>query len=193
MIRIGNEKLSSDEIILEFNVAYLDEVSSTQLSIIDATNGQSPKLMEMKKAFGDKVPRLILRAWIDSLDDFYGKGQLTEFQQKELAALIYSEYPYLRLSEIAVFIREFKLGKYRQFYGQIDPQAILISLREFIKMRNESIARYERERAFAERESYEADKANRMSLSQFLKSHGVKSMDEYRSKFPKPNYLSDER
>lgn len=193
IIKIGNEILSSDEIVLEFNVEYLDVVSSKQLSIIDATNGAAPKLKEMKQAFGDKVPRLILRAWIDSMDDFYGKGQLTESQQKELAALIYSEYPYLRLSEIAVFIREFKLGKFRQFYGQIDPQAILVSLREFNRLRNEAIARYEREKAAAKREAEEADKKNRMSLSQFLKSHGVKSMDEYRLKFPTPNYISNER
>lgn len=179
--------------MLEFNAEYLSIVSSEQLTIIDATNGESPKLRDMKKAFNEEVPCIIIRTWIDSLDDFYGKGQLTKSQQKELAALIFSEYPYLRLSEIAVFIREFKLGKFRQFYGQIDPQAILVSLREFNRLRNEAIAKYEREKAAAQREAEEADRQNRMSLSQFLSSHGVKSMDEYRSKFPNPNYINNER
>lgn len=190
---MGKQYQSSD-LVKVFDVNYLQKISDDKRPVIDATNGITPSIRDIKKAYNSIKPaKVILKLWIDAVDDFYGKGQLTVSQQNELSSLIASEYQFLKLAELAIFFRDFKLGKFKQFYGAIDPQAILISLREFIKMRNEAIARYEHEKIAEAKRKDEEEAKERMSMSQFLEMHGVKTIAEYVSKYPQQKSNNNER
>lgn len=41
-------------------------------------------------------------------------------RQKELSALILTEYPFLKASEILLFFHRLKCGRYGRFYGSVD-------------------------------------------------------------------------
>ena len=66
------------------------------------------------------------------------RGILDDNQTEALARLIASEYYYLKVSELMFFFRRFKLGRYKQIYGNFSPMAITLSVREFLIERNDA-------------------------------------------------------
>lgn len=170
--------LSSESCIRAYNLNYLDRVSQTKISMIEAFSGKSPQITQLQESFGDQWTIGLLRLWIESIDEYYGKGQFSEYQQKEVASLILSEYSKLKLTELALFIKMFKLGKFKQFYGKIDPQAIMLSLREYISARdNERHHEMNRKRAEEIQGSSNAD---------FIKAAiSFKTYEAYRDNFKK--------
>src|SRR3712207_8968042 len=55
-------------------------------------------------------------------------------------------FPYttlFRSTELMLFFRKFKLGKYRQIYGNFSPMAITLSIREFLLERNDAYFKHE--------------------------------------------------
>ncbi len=94
------------------------------------------------------------------------KSVLSDAQIEMLASLIASEYYYLKLTELMLFFRKFKLGKYRQIYGNFSPMAITLSIREFLLERNDAYFKHESE---IEAKKRDVDRNSGISYQEYLK------------------------
>lgn len=108
--------------------------------------GNSPSLVIMNKTYGENMATMWLMPQIFDLVVYCNsKGTLNEQQIQFLAEAIANEYFYLKASELLLFFYRFKLGRYGQFYGMVDPMRVTMALEEFLKERSMEIARRERE------------------------------------------------
>ncbi len=128
----------------QFNPDYQIEILKTANSNEIAFLQDTPTLSLISEAYSEEVPIYWLKLQLDSLDDFTGvREKLSESQKAELSELIYLNYYYLKVSEIALFFAWLKSGKYGQFYGAVDPMKIMSSLDQFANDRRKSIEVYE--------------------------------------------------
>lgn len=120
-----------------------------------------PTLGLLATAYGKETPIEWLVIELDSLNNFTEvKTKISNEQIYELAQLILAEYSYLNVAEICHFVARFKLGKYGEFYGAIDPLRITAGLLIYNSERSASLDSHERERA---REKREQDLSERFS------------------------------
>lgn len=104
----------------------------------------SPTLTDINATYGKSTAAMFLVPQLFNISEFCGvKDKFTDDQIQETAQLIASSYPWLKVLEVMTFCKQFKLGKYGQFYGSIDPMVIMKSFREFLKYRAEVYADYE--------------------------------------------------
>ena len=116
--------------------------------------GEFPTLAEVKAAYGQNAPVAWMIPQLYSLSEYCGcRDKLQGKPLEECAFVISSEFYYLKVSEIMLFIHMFKSGKYGRFYGSVDPLVITTSLREFLNERLYIIRNYEQEQREKEREN----------------------------------------
>lgn len=117
--------------------------------------GTAPTLMTLRRAYHDDAATMWMLPQLHELNEYCGsKEKLDEGQMKQLASIISTEFSYLKVSEIMLFLYRFKSGRYGRFYGAIDPLVIITALRDgFMNERADAIDK--RERAM-ERERWEA-------------------------------------
>lgn len=107
--------------------------------------GPYPTLAELGRRMGRNVPRMWLIPQLYNLSEYCGvRDKLTDEQMDELAYVIASEFAYLRISEIMLFLHRFKGGRYGRFYGTVDPLVVTTALRDFLRERADAIDRHQR-------------------------------------------------
>lgn len=132
--------------------------------------GEFPTLAEVKAAYGQNAPVAWMIPQLYSLSEYCGcRDKLQGKPLEECAFVISSEFYYLKVSEIMLFIHMFKSGKYGRFYGSIDPLVITTSLRQFVKDRNQAIDRYAQERKELEEEEA---KKNVITWQEYCRQNG---------------------
>ena len=137
--------------------------------------GNSPSLVIMNKTYGENFAASWLLLQIYDLVAYSNSnGTLKGPQAEFLAEAIANEYFYLTASELLLFFYRFKLGKYGQFYGVVDPMRVTMALEEFCKERNEAIAHKEREAEEAERARWTE---NAISPQEYCRNMGYPEMD----------------
>lgn len=108
--------------------------------------GTAPTLSIVREAFGTATVESWLEIQLRDLSEFSGcKNKLTIQQLDEIARVIYTMFPYLKVTELAYFFLLFKSGKYGKFYGAVDGLKITESLQSFLEMRRNYIEAYENE------------------------------------------------
>lgn len=108
--------------------------------------GDYPTLAGLNKKYGnDSATAWLIPQITDCVAFTNNRGVLDDGQTESLASLIASEYYYLKVSELMLFFRRFKLGRYRQIYGNFSPMAITLSIREFLLERNNACFKHEAE------------------------------------------------
>lgn len=133
--------------------------------------GNVPTLAHLNAAYISTTAQKWLVAQIFDLSEFVGvKDKLNENQLRQLAQIIVTQYPYLRVTELMLFFYNFKLGKYAEFYGTVDPLAITKSLREFMVERN--VAKYNYERKM-EALKEEQDKLTAITYEEYCEKNGI--------------------
>jgi len=133
--------------------------------------GNVPTLAHLNAAYMSNTAQQWLVAQLFDLSEFAGaRDKLNESQLRQLAQIIVVQYSYLRVTELMLFFFNFKLGKYAEFYGTVDPLAITKSLRQFMKERNDAIYKYERE---IEKQKEAMDRANAITYKEYCKKHGI--------------------
>lgn len=110
-----------------------------------SVDGDFPTLAMLNAAFGDNVAEQWLIPQLADLTIYTGAKNIDKRQQGQLARIIATEYYWLKISELLLFFHRFKAGKYGHFFGNVDPMVVTCSLREFIRERNDIIARLEQE------------------------------------------------
>lgn len=106
--------------------------------------GIAPTLTTVVNAYGYDVLEVWIMAQLENLNDFCGANVKIEIpQMSNLVKIIFSEYYYLKISELLLFFYRLKAGEYGHFYGSIDPQKITVALLEFKRRRIAEIQYYE--------------------------------------------------
>lgn len=137
--------------------------------------GTAPTLEVVREAFGTATAESWLEIQLRDLSEFSGcKEKLTIEQLDAIARVIYTMFPYLKVTELAYFFLLFKAGKFGKFYGAVDGLVITEALQDYLITRNDYIAKFERE----ERERREAieEQRHREAVEAFhamLKSYGI--------------------
>ena len=133
--------------------------------------GNVPTLAHLNTAYLSNTAQQWLVAQLFDLSEFVGaRDKLNDNQLRQLAQIIVTQYPYLRVTELMLFFYNFKLGKYAEFYGTVDPLAITKSLREFMVERN--VAKYNYERKI-EALKEEQDKLTAITYKEYCEKNGI--------------------
>ncbi len=129
--------------------------------------GHAPTLLTADNAFGEGTAEEWLTLQLTDLSEMSGAGhKLTIYQIRQLATLIRSEYYYLKVTELEVFFRRFKIGRYGEFYGSVDPIVINKSLRQFLRERGEMIYEHDMELERQKREQWQ-NSPTRMTYDEY--------------------------
>lgn len=108
--------------------------------------GTAPTLGVAREAFGTATVESWLEIQLRDLSEFSGcKEKLTTEQLDAIARVIYTMFPYLKVSELAYFFLLFKSGKFGKFYGAVDGLKITEALQAFLQIRAAHIEAYENE------------------------------------------------
>jgi hypothetical protein len=111
-----------------------------KIAILD----DSPTLTELNATYGKSTASMFLVPQLFNISEFCGaREKFTEGQIMETAQLIAVSYPWLKVKEVMTFCKQFKLGRYGQFYGSVDPMVITRALKEFLSYRADIYAEYE--------------------------------------------------
>lgn len=162
-----NEIVKNSESQKKFLVVFSPAVQERITSDVDLCYfGKFPTLAEIKK-LGENTPVLWLMPQLFNLSEYCGcRDKMTKEQLYECASLIASEFYYLKISELMLFFRRFKLGKYGRFYGSVDPMVITTSLITFVVERNEAYSLHE---SLILKKKMEEDAKNSITYEEYLK------------------------
>lgn len=109
--------------------------------------GDYPTLATVKASYGSNAPIMWIVPQLYDLSEYCGcRDKLSSRQLEECASIISTEFYFLKISELMLFFRRFKSARYGRFYGSVDPLIIMQSLRGFLKERNLTIDKAEREK-----------------------------------------------
>ena len=141
------------QFMVRFNPKSQREVcADTKMCIM----GDYPTLAEVRTAYGRNIPSAWLVPQLYDLSEYCGcKDKLSVNTLEDLADIISAEFYYLKISEVMLFMRQFKAGRYGRFYGSVDPLIIMQSLREFVKERAVVIDTAEQEKVAQKREEWQ--------------------------------------
>lgn len=103
-------------------------------------------LNDISLAYGKGCAKAWVIPQLYDLCEFCGAStKMTDAQMQEVATIISLEYHYLKVSELLVFFRLVKCGKYGKFYGAVDPMIIMGALNQYVKEdRGKFIAKVEK-------------------------------------------------
>lgn len=133
--------------------------------------GNAPTLAKVRKEYGKQTALDWLRVQINDYQNYVAVKDDNEMPTEvanEVAALILADFYYLKMTEIMLFFRWLKTGRYGELYGRINPQTFFCKLRDFVRERNDIIFHEENKRRLEE-EMLQAKKAITYSEWQKMK------------------------
>jgi hypothetical protein len=130
-----------------------------------AVNDKCDSLALIRKKVGKKISLNILKVWIINLNDFLNiSRKMNPAQIDETTDLIYDEFYYFKISDIALLMKRIKTGHYGQFYESIDGMKLMEMFYQYAQERVNGILdnseREEHERKYKNNE----DKNRRKKL-----------------------------
>lgn len=121
---------------------FLLTVTPAQQSVLhknihDCYFGCYPTLEELNATYSSKTAQAWLVPQLVDLSEYCGvKEKFTTNQLSQCSDIIASDYSYLKVSEIMLFLARFKRCCYGRFYGSVDPLVVIEALKEFCRERN---------------------------------------------------------
>lgn len=128
--------------------------------------GNYPTLADINMAYGNTMAAQWLIPQLYDLSQFSGANNITASQLEELARIIATEYPWLKVTELLLFFYKFKTGRYGKFYGAVDPLVITTAIREFVIDRRDAYTQHELEER---QRKAEEDRRNTCSREEWLR------------------------
>jgi hypothetical protein len=133
---------------------------------------QMPRLCDIETKYGSALAHKWLEIQLLSLDTIQGSTSFSPEAKIETSQLILSAYGDFNLAELLNFFARYKLGEFTQvtqYYGGL--QKILIALRHYRMMRNEDLARLEREEEKQKRDKEREEHDSRcITYDEYLKT-----------------------
>lgn len=110
--------------IVKFNT--LPENYKHVKTVALAINDKCDSLAAIRKKAGKNISLNIIKIWIVNLNDFLNiSRKMNPAQIDQTSELIYDEFYYLKISDIALLMKRIKTGHYGQFYESIDGMKIM--------------------------------------------------------------------
>lgn len=135
--------------------------------------GCYPTMAQVNAAYHKNMSKAILMAQLTDLSEYCGcKNKLDNRQMEQCAEIIGMTYPYLKISELALFFMWLKSARYGRFYGAIDPMIIVSALHDFVRERNQ--AYFDRDKIIQKRKFAEA-KETAISWEEYCRKNGIAS------------------
>jgi sRNA-binding protein len=130
-----------------------------------------PSLNLIGHTYGNEQVVEWLKIQFFDLNNFVGvKEKMSDKQLKDVANLFYCDCYNLNISEVALFFLNYKLGKFGEFYGIVDPLKIMTAKNKFLAERITALNR-NRERMQQERENEQRD--NREQIKNAILAHNA--------------------
>lgn len=105
--------------------------------------GVAPLLSVVVAGYGEQTAVVLLCLLLEDLNNFAGvKEKMPISRQKELSAIILTEYSGLKVTEVLLFFHRVKCGRYGRFYGMVDAMFITSALLTFMDERRTELSRY---------------------------------------------------
>lgn len=146
------------DFLVQFNPNYQREICG---SVKQCLFGDYPTLGKLK-AYGDKFPMTWLVPQLYNLSEYCGcRDKLKGAALEDCAFTIATEFQYLKVSEVMLFLHRFKAGKYGRFYGSVDPLTITNAMHSFVKERHYAYLQHESEEREKEREQWAKEAVSR--------------------------------
>lgn len=125
------------ELLLKYHVNNSVTITNDQPYCIF---GNVPTLWTANNIYGKGTAEEWLVYQFSDLSEFAGVSKKINSQQLlQMAQLMVADFGYLKMTEVMLFIRHFKVGRYGTFYGNVDPLVIMDSVRKFLVERNDTI------------------------------------------------------
>lgn len=105
--------------------------------------GTAPTMVMIENTYGKRTSSVWLAQQLIELNLFAKGEKMDDYQIKETAKILASNYYYLKSTEFMLFFWRLKSGRYGKFYGGIDPITLGTYLQDFLSERNLEIGRYE--------------------------------------------------
>ncbi len=107
--------------------------------------GQAPELDVVAEAYGDEMADAWLAGQLHDLSEYVGGNALMSFERcKETAAVMRRRFGFLKVTEIMLFLVDYKGGAYGETYGGIDGIKLCMALAKFCNVtRRKRLAEYE--------------------------------------------------
>lgn len=122
--------------------------------------GTAPVLSVVRAAYGRGTAKSWLCIQFNDLGEFAGvRDKMTTTQLNQLADVILNQWYYLKVTEIMLFLQQFKAGRYGRFYGAVDAMAITEALGKFCAERTTIIARLDSEERESARQREQQERA----------------------------------
>lgn len=128
--RYGREGAS---LLAEYNA---DFIMRKHIGMEECHFGEYPTLAELDAKAGGRLSAAWLMAQLHDLSEYCGcRDKLEGHALRQCASIIATDFDYLKVTEVLLFLHRFKSGRYGRFYGSIDPMVITTALREFLNER----------------------------------------------------------
>lgn len=134
--------------------------------------GGAPMLAELNMTYGANTAVAWLLPQLYNLSEYSGcKEKMSTRQAEDCAFAIADEFYGLSVTELMLFFKRFKAGRYGKFYGSVDPLTITTALREkFLPERAAAIDKHEEEMRKRQREE---DRNEALSWEQYcMRTYG---------------------
>ncbi len=168
-----NEHGTAQEFLVQYNPDYI--ITHCKGMTIEDINtllffAETPTLSELRSWYGDSTPTAWLMPQLLYLSEFCGSKEKMEQPVIERTAfIIYTNFYYLKVSELLLFFYKFTTGRYGHFYGTTDPQIILNALHTFVNQeRNPAIERREIEERLKQREE---ERRNAITYLEYIENY----------------------
>lgn len=152
-------------------------------------HGKSETLALVREAYGeDKVASWVMAQMV-SIARFCGGKILASMNAStaaELSHMIVAKYFYLKVTEIILFVTNFKMGKYRQFYGEFSAKVIMDSLLDFLEERAIEDSKWQNKQNALETEKSAALSCSRAEYEE-LKRRAEQGDKQAQALLTKPN------
>ena len=110
--------------------------------------GTAPALAQLNRAYNPTSARNWVAIQLSDINEFCScQRKMTTDQIRQCAAMVATEFFYLKVTELMLFCWRFKSGTYGRFYGSVDPMVILEALRRFARERDQAYAARDRQKA----------------------------------------------
>ena len=144
-LRNGVMQKYGSEGVKVLDTYHADYLFKKQLDDEACMFGDYPTLIQLKTDFDGKFPVAWLMAHLHDLSEYCGcRDKLSGHALQQCASVISTEFGFLKVTEIMLFLHRFKSGRYGRFYGSVDPIVITTSLRTFLRERANEYEEHDR-------------------------------------------------
>ena len=160
-LQVRTELGNYGEFVLRFNPNIQNVIANKRADFVQCNSMTYPTLALLGQTYTSEGVVEWLKIQFFELNQFVGvKEKMTDDQLNQVANLFYCDCFYLNIAEIALFFLNYKLGKFGEFYGVVDPLKIMTAKNKFLDERLSALRR----QSDKERQEKEAGERDQRAL-----------------------------